>query len=508
MRSFSAEKKGLWTVAAILASAGGMLSKQVMVTAPLIVLLYDYLFISPSLKTALLKRRALYFGLSASWGLLAVTFIASPVNKTAGFSTVGPTPLQYFLSEFRVLVHYLRLAIYPDALAIDYGWKPASGIAAVLPYALPIIALQLATLWGLIKRKPIAFLGAWFFGILAVTSSFMPFSDLAFEHRMYLPLAAVVAAVVLGTDLLLRRWLRARRDYAEKWQRQESFAVLLTVIVLVMGLATLTVRRNMDYKSLFVLWQDTVAKQPENARAQSNLGKALVEKGQLDLAAMRFVEALRYDPEYVEAHHNYGFILLRQGQPEKANYHLVKAIAARPNFPLGHCLLGYDYMALGKLDEAAEHFAKAIDLQPDYTEAYYQLGMVYQQQGQFEKALASYRKALTVDPACLDALNELALLLIHKQAPQLRNPEEALKMAEKSAQISERKYGRSLDALAQVYAELGRYAEALETARQAALSKLAREDREFATGVEARVKDYQEKVTGKTATAKKSGSSS
>jgi tetratricopeptide (TPR) repeat protein len=494
VRSFTAERRALWYALAITACAAGMLSKQVMVTAPIMVLVYDFMFVSGSLKTAVQKRWGLYAGLAATWGLLVATFLASPVNKTAGFSTVGPSPLQYFLSEFRVLVHYLRLAIYPDALAIDYGWKPAVGIGEVLPYAVPIIALQVATLWGLIKGKPMAFLGAWFFGILAVTSSFMPFSDLVFEHRMYLPLAAVVVAVVLGVDQALMRWLRRRSDYAEKWMRVENLATLATVTVLVATFVTLTVRRNMDYKNLFVLWQDTVNKQPENARAHNNYGKMLMENGELELAMREFTEALKYDTEFIEAYNNYGRTLQVLGRPEEAETHILKALSLQPNFAVAHCNLGYALMDMGRYDEAVTHFLKSVEINPGYVEAHYKLGTAFDKQGRYEEALASYHKALQLDPGCVDALNDLAGLLLAKKSPQPADVEEAMRCAQLSVQITRGQYGKSLDVLAQVYAAMGRYAEALEIAQQAAGTMLASVDKEFAEGVEARLKTYREKA--------------
>ena len=103
-----------------------------------------------------------------------------------------------------MILHYLRLAFWPHPLVLDYGWPVAQTVGEILPGAIVV--------GGLAWRRPSmpcwrgpawGFLGAWFFLILAPTSSVMPLADLAFEHRMYLPLAAVVTVTVLGGYRLL-----------------------------------------------------------------------------------------------------------------------------------------------------------------------------------------------------------------------------------------------------------------------------------------------------------------
>src|SRR5205085_3611363 len=111
-------------------------------------------------------------------------------------------------TQFGVIVHYLRLALWPDALVLDYAWPVARTAAAIIPFAVIIISLMAATLWALARRPAVGFLGAWFFLILAPTSSVMPIADLAFEHRMYLPLAAVVALCIIGGYRLGQAFIR------------------------------------------------------------------------------------------------------------------------------------------------------------------------------------------------------------------------------------------------------------------------------------------------------------
>jgi peptidoglycan/LPS O-acetylase OafA/YrhL len=123
---------------------------------------------------------------------------------------LAPNPWSYALTQPQVICHYLRLSLWPHPLCFWYKWPLARTWGAILPGASVVAALLAATLWGLLRRQPWALLGAWFFLILAPTSSILPLSDLACEHWMYLPLAAVLAALVLGAHRAGQSLLRRR----------------------------------------------------------------------------------------------------------------------------------------------------------------------------------------------------------------------------------------------------------------------------------------------------------
>src|SRR5207253_1658209 len=106
---------------------------------------------------------------------------------------LGWTPWSYLRTQAAVVVHYLRLAIVPSPLVFDYGWPQARSLAEVVPQAACLLALAVLTVVALWRRHPLGFLGAWFFIILAPTSSVLPITtEVASEHRMYLPSAAVI----------------------------------------------------------------------------------------------------------------------------------------------------------------------------------------------------------------------------------------------------------------------------------------------------------------------------
>jgi len=188
----------LWQGIAIAACAAGMGTKQAMVTAPVAALLYDRVFLAPSFREALCRRPLLYAGLGSTWAVLAVVGAVALSHVSAGFGATGVSPFEYAVSQPGVILHYLRLALWPHPLCFDYDWPVASTVGEVLPGLMMVGALLAATRFAWRRQPALGYLGAFFFLVLGVTSSVIPISDLAFEHRMYLPLAPVLVLLLLG----------------------------------------------------------------------------------------------------------------------------------------------------------------------------------------------------------------------------------------------------------------------------------------------------------------------
>ena len=102
-----------WRLVAIAACAEGMAAKESMVTAPVMVLLYDRVFLYPSFRAALRERGALYLGLAATWGVLAALLLGAP-RTSVGFAA-GVTPWTYFLNQLSIIARYLWLTVWPRA---------------------------------------------------------------------------------------------------------------------------------------------------------------------------------------------------------------------------------------------------------------------------------------------------------------------------------------------------------------------------------------------------------
>jgi tetratricopeptide (TPR) repeat protein len=400
-----------WYAAAVVSCALGTGCKEVMVAAPMMVLLYDRVFLSRSFREALRARAALYVGLFASWLYLARLVASGAHSVTAGFG-LSITPWEYLRTEAGVIVHYLQLAFWPSPLVIDYyDWPTARTAAAFVPPGVVVIGLLTATVWAFRRTPWLGFLGAWFFFILAPTSSIYPlFGEVAAERRMYLPLAAVVTLVVIAVHAALGRLLRRARSLEAL--RRTAEAVL--VVAVAVPLAYLSVRRNEDYRSEVKIWSDAVAKRPNNARAHNNLGGAKEDQGLMKEATPHYFEAVRVNPGFGLARSNLGMALFKQGRIDEAVPHLAAAVRIMPANADVQGALGQALVKQGEVDKGIAHLSQAVRLRPTSAQPRMELGDVLVSQQRLPEAITQYSEAVRLRPTFAEAHVRLATVL-HRQ---------------------------------------------------------------------------------------------
>jgi Flp pilus assembly protein TadD len=475
----------LWFSAAVLSCAAGMASKPVMVTAPIMVLIYDLIFFRDSVKETLKRRALLYAGLALTWMIIVVTVhAASPYQESAGFHLERMTPLSYFLSQFEVIVHYLRLSVWPYDLCIDYGWPLADDVSRIVPFAIVIGGLGLLTLIGLKRRPELAFLGIWFFLILAPTSSIMPILDVAVEHRVYLSLAAVVTLAVLGA-YRLAPLLRPGNSPITRWLSVGAVAIVVA------WFGSLTVERNGYYQSRTAMWLDVVRKRPDNWRGHNNLGFCLTEQGDREGAREKFAEALRLEPNAIDAMDNMGMWLLNSDTPTEALPYFQRLLQVDPGRKKLHFHLGRALDSHGRFDEAVREYNEELRLTPESAEARMYLGWALEKQKKFSEAAVAYQNALAVAPEWPQPLCRFALLLVDAEAKDVRNADEAIRLANKAVFVSDRE-PVTLDVLASVYSSTGRFPEAITVAQEAIdMARTGGAD-QLASAIEGRLREYKQ----------------
>jgi Flp pilus assembly protein TadD len=368
-----------WSALSIAACLFGMATKEVMASAPLIVLLYDRTFVAGTFREAWRQRRWLYAGLGATW-LSLVNSLPSSSQRAVGFD-LGVTPWHYALTECRALAHYLVLVVWPNPLVLDYGFRMVTNPLDVLPQAALILFLLAATIWDLVKRPTAGFIGAWCFLILAPTSSFVPVTlSPEAEHRLYLPLAALLALPVLWLYTLLGR------------------KCLAIVAILALVYSGLTLRRNEDYRSAIDLWQQTLACVPDNARIRNNYGEFLLVNGEPEKAIVQLQEAVRLQPDDPEAENNWGFALVQLGRPKEAVGHYLAAMRLKADYEQPHNDYGLLLLAQGQIPEAIAEFKETLRINPQCAEAENNWGNALLQSGDFAGGIEHYREALRLNP--------------------------------------------------------------------------------------------------------------
>jgi protein O-mannosyl-transferase len=337
-----------WFGVSIFSCLLGMGAKEVMVSAPLIVLLYDRTFLSGGLVEAWRKRRIYYLSLAATWIVLAWLVIGfGGRSGSAGFHGTM-SPVAYALTQCRAIILYLKLAIWPHPLVFDYGTELAANLRAVLPQAITLAGLLIATLAALRYRPIWGFLGAWFFALLAPSSSIVPVvTQTMAEHRVYLPLAAVVTALVLVAD----RWLGKR--------------VLWFGAAVVLVFAGLTHARNEIYRTPLDLWTDTVSKRPDNTRALNNLALVLAGLGRQRDALAHYQHALRLKPGDPVIRNNYSNALLEIGRLSEALDEIDLALRHAPTLAIAHDTRGDVLTAMGRTEEAQASYRLAARTEPE-----------------------------------------------------------------------------------------------------------------------------------------------
>jgi len=385
-----------WHLASVAACLMGALTKEVVATAPLLVLLYDRTFCAGSLRGALRLRWRYYLAAASTWLLLALLATAHG-RRGVGFG-LGVGPWDYALTSCRSLATYLKLAVWPSPLVFDYGMGVVRNAGDVWPQGLLVAALLAAAAVALVRRPAAGFALAWFFVVLAPTSSFVPVvAQPTAEHRAYLALAAVVCAAVLGLHRLLGR----------------RCAVPLGAAALVLG--CLSAARNTDFRSEEAIWRDTLAKRPDNVRAHCAYGFVLSRRpGGMPRAIAEYEAAVRTDPGYVDAHNKLGIALaLTPGRLQEAIAQFEEAIRLDPGFVRAHDSLGTALAGIpGRLPEAVSEYEAAIRLDPGYAQAHNDLGLALSGiPGRAAEAIPEFEKALAIDPDFAQARNDLGVVL-------------------------------------------------------------------------------------------------
>lgn len=424
---------GLSWVACLL----GMGTKEVMASAPVAVWLYDRTFVAKSWSGPGRTRTGYYFALMATWVPLAmlVSWTGWDRGATSGFH-VGVAWWPYWRAQGEALARYLWLALWPHPLIFDYGpstapvWL-ATGLFGVLA------AAALASAVGILRGRPWAFLAAGCFLILAPTSVIPGVLQFCAEHRAYLPLAAVLTAIVMVVQSATARWFG---------QRRTQLVILAALLgAAVAGLGAATARRNLVYATDLGLWLDTVAKRPGDPLAQANVGHALLQRGRAADAIPYCLESIRLDPMKPQAHYNLGLayeererwtealeqfttaalinpelfyadfragrILDRLGRPREAEFWLRQALRVEPNHADSHGSLGVALAALGQPDQAVVEYQRSLSLRPDQPEVEFNLGVSLAGLGRLGEAERHYRSAVRLDPSYGEAELNLGVCL-------------------------------------------------------------------------------------------------
>ena len=394
VRAITAARPTSWYAASVAACASGMACKESMVVAPVLMLLLDATFISGSPFSAVRARPWYYAGLFATEIVLAVLIIDGPRSHSAGFSS-GVSAWTYLLNQAPLIVHYLRLAVWPTGLVLDYGEPTLRTLGDVWPAAAAVVVLLVATLAAWVRVPAMAFLGTWFFITLAPTSSLLPIAtEVGAERRMYLPLVAVIAALLVAGARLLQ-------TVREPGTRR-IVAMSATGIVCA-GFVALTLARNSEYATGVGIWQTVVERRP-TGRAHYYLGLELKAAGRRNDAIAQYRLGLDTSPD---AHYALAFEFAADGRHQEAVEYYRNFLRLKPldaNVTRAYHNLGRSLMALGRPEEAAAAFRETLARKASDKDATAGLADALFAMQRWAESVAAYSDYLRIapgDPAAL-----------------------------------------------------------------------------------------------------------
>ena len=388
--------KGYYVLSLITAVLG-MFSKQIVITLPFMVILYEFCFF---------QRSGKRFGTSlpdSSWSsvrdlpwkrlaLFLILLLIIPLNmaisKNMDFWQISQLTKEsevisrgtYILTQFRVLTTYLKLFFMPLNQNLDYDYPLSSSL-----WQIPVLSSFLFLMFILItaivlfnRYRLIAFSIFWFFLTLSVESSFIPIRDVIFEHRLYLPMVGYS----LFLPLIVYYFFQHRN-------------IRLGIIILIMIIsfyAFLTYARNNVWKSDVTLWSDAISKSPKKLRPYTGRARAYQERGYYDEALADYNRALIINPFNMKCYNNRGMVYLKKGEYDKAIADYTHTLKTNPDDPGAYNNRGLAYLYKGKYQEAVSDFSQALKFKPGYVNAYCNRAAAYCRTKEYNKAWADVKR--------------------------------------------------------------------------------------------------------------------
>ena len=448
-----------WRITSVVACAAGMACKESMVTAPVVIALYDVVYVSGAsmrgIAAALRARWRFYMALAATWALLVPSLLASASISTGGFSSAHTTWWNYLLNQTEMFTRYLRLAFWPSSLVNFYGWTRPLTLADVWIPAAILSSVVLASIIWFLRRPRVGFLALTVFILLAPTSLVPIAAEVGAERRMYLPLACIATLVILATDALWRRFVAP----AEK-SSPIAKPFLLAVGAVAIVLAIVTIDRNREYSSALTMARTILARWP-TPMAHHLVGVELSFAGRRDEAIAELSIAA---PGYAPARYYLGLELGAAGRFDEAIEALRSFIRDEPHVPVVPEAHGLIADALVRRDRAAEaipHFRQWLDNEPANHSGWSSFGRVLFSAGRAGEAVEAFGRAVAASPGNGHYHQNLSLALL-----ETGRVNEAETHARQAVTLLPAEPGTH-DALARVLAAQGKIEDALREFRRA-----------------------------------------
>ncbi len=423
----------------------GLMSKPMLVTLPLVLLLLDYWPLQrltfPAARARvwqLIGEKAPFFLLSAV--SCVVTFQAQ--SHAGAVADWVSSPLGARLQNAIVsYARYLGKNLWPVDLVIVYPLPVRWPWGAVAGATVLVVGLGLGVLWYGRQRQYLLTGGFWWFGTLLPVIGLAQAGNQAMADRYtYLPAIGLLVGLVWGAAELARSG------------RLPSMVTSIGAAAVLVGCCLWTAGQLRYWRDNETLFRHAVACTSGNFVAHEVLGVTLAAQGKWDEAIQQYELVLQTRPRNAEAHNNLGLALAAQRKWNEAIQHYEQALKSKPNLPFAHNNLGVAFAEQGKWQEASQHYEQALQSSPNLAEAHYNLGLALGAQGKWNEAIQHYEQALKsnpdlasiCNPNIADAHNNLGTAFCQqgRAAEAVRQFQEALRLKPDHAEAR-----RNLDAV-------------------------------------------------------------
>ncbi|MBF0490407.1 MAG: tetratricopeptide repeat protein [Candidatus Omnitrophica bacterium] len=397
-------------ILALILAVMAMFTKEMAITLPLMILLYEISFLKTN-KTIDWKK-LIPFMLTIviiPMTMVMTKYIDFQNLKRAGEQAQNIDSIHYLLTQFRVIVTYLRLLVVPIHQNLDYDFPVSKSFFELSTLgSFLVLAAILYTAKRLFRNyRLLSFSIFFFFLSLLPESSILPIKDVIFEHRLYLPMLGYGLLLVGGLTYL--------------WEKK-SFLAVGIVLTLIIGVnSLLTYERNKVWQDMYHLWDDTAAKSPHKERPRSNRGLSNDILGNYKEALEDYRKAKELNPKFPEAYYNSGVVYTKMGKIPQAIAEYNRAIELNPSYADAYCNLGTIYSNQGHFDLALLNYINAINTNPYKAVFYKNRANTLSKLNRLSEAVSDYTVALKLDPLDITLYNNRGAIY-----DQLGNPSQAV----------------------------------------------------------------------------------
>ena len=450
-------------------------TKEIAMVSPVLLMLFDWFFIAQGNTKEFKQRALLHAGICAIvWigylYLLKPSFffdifgLRMELKNNIG-NIITPniadkiTPIPYCISQFKVILHYLWIFVWPFGICVEYDWKlctsffapdclfPFLGLATLAGYTLHLLRKDKANLtaFGLI----------WFMVAILPRSSIVPSCELIVDYKTYLGSFGILFLLAYAITKLVVM-------LCQRMPEKLPLATRALTALLAVGLGAATIHRNKVWESGIAFWGNIIQNAPGKARAYNNYGVELSQNmGKYAESIPYFQKAIDMDPIYPDPHNNIAVAYAAVGKIDEGIKSLQEALRINPYHPEGYNNLASFLIQKHEYAQAEQALGNALKLRPHYGKAFFNLGRVYLEQGLQEKAWEHFKKCCT--QADLD--NDLGFNAYGQASIMVKKYDEAIIAYRKALEINPRN-GESMFGLGNAYFLSNQFTQAVQVYEQ------------------------------------------